>query len=296
MGQKCITLENGIELNVIDQGPKNSPALIFLHGFPESHRTWRHQIANFSDRYRCIAPDQRGYRGSSKPQEVEAYTPDKLIGDVFLLADALGISSFTIVGHDWGGAIAWGVALSGQHSRVNKAVIANAPHPAIFQKLLYTDPEQRRASQYINAFRDPKNDQLVREEGLTSLLQSSVNWDKSSKMEDDERAALLKDWENIDAAFGMLNYYRASQMTVPTMDEPFVLPDNFKTPDLPKLTIPTLVIWALDDLALLPQNLNGLDELVEPLTLVEVANCGHFVPWEAPSATNQAMENFLLTE
>ncbi|HAN88184.1 MAG TPA: alpha/beta hydrolase, partial [Erythrobacter sp.] len=111
--QKRVVLANGIELDVVDEGPRDAPVLIFLHGFPESHRTWRNQIPHFSDRFRCIAPDQRGYRGSSKPQEVEAYTPDKLVGDVFLLADALGVETFTIVGHDWGGAIAWGVAYGG---------------------------------------------------------------------------------------------------------------------------------------------------------------------------------------
>ena len=116
-----VKLASGIELDVVDTGPRDAPVLIFLHGFPESHRTWRHQIAHFKDRFRCIAPDQRGYRASSKPQEVAAYTPDKLIGDVFLLADALGIAHFTIVGHDWGGAIAWGVALGGQHARVTRA-------------------------------------------------------------------------------------------------------------------------------------------------------------------------------
>ncbi|WP_375246520.1 alpha/beta fold hydrolase, partial [Qipengyuania pacifica] len=106
--QKRIALGNGIELDVVDEGPRDAPVLIFLHGFPESHRTWRHQIAHFSDRFRCIAPDQRGYRGSSKPQAVADYTPDKLVGDIFLLAAALGVRDFTIVGHDWGGAIAWG--------------------------------------------------------------------------------------------------------------------------------------------------------------------------------------------
>ncbi|MFM5908392.1 MAG: alpha/beta fold hydrolase, partial [Novosphingobium sp.] len=146
---KRVTLPGGIELDVIDEGPADAPALIFLHGFPESHRTWRRQIPHFADRFRCVAPDQRGYRGSSKPQDVASYRPDKLIADVFQLADALGIGEFTIVGHDWGGAIAWGVALAGQGSRVTRAVIANAPHPALFQKLLYTDPEQRAASQYM---------------------------------------------------------------------------------------------------------------------------------------------------
>lgn len=290
---KPVALSNGMTLNVVDEGPVDAPVLIFLHGFPESHRTWRHQIAHFSDRFRCIAPDQRGYRGSSKPQEVSAYTPDKLIGDIFLLADALNIGTFTIVGHDWGGALAWGVALGGQHMRVNRAIIANAPHPAIFQKLLYTHPVQREASQYIRGFRDPANDALVKEHGLTGLLLKEVKWDRPSAMEPEERDALLLDWQNRDAAFGMLNYYRASPIDVPTMDAPFEVPEDYTPPQLPKLTIPTLVIWALDDLALPPENLEGLEDIVDPLTIVRVPGCGHFVPWEAPDAVNAAMEAFL---
>ncbi|MEL7199173.1 MAG: alpha/beta hydrolase [Pseudomonadota bacterium] len=293
MEQKRVHLPNGIHLDVIDEGPIDAPTLIFLHGFPESHRTWRHQIAHFKDRYRCIAPDQRGYRGSSKPQEVSAYTPDKLIGDIFLLADALSLPKFTIVGHDWGGAIAWGVALGGQHMRVERAIIANAPHPSIFQKLLYTHPGQREASQYIRGFRDPANDALVKDQGLTGLMLQEVKWDRPAAMEPEERDALLRDWQNRDAAFGMLNYYRASPLTVPTMDEPFELPADYTPLDLPKLTIPTLVIWAMDDLALPPENLDGLEEIIDPLTIHQVANCGHFVPWEAPDTVNAAMEAFL---
>ncbi|WP_067600859.1 alpha/beta fold hydrolase [Altererythrobacter ishigakiensis] len=293
MEQKRVSLANGIELDIVDEGPTNAPALIFLHGFPESHRTWRHQIAHFSDRFRCIAPDQRGYRGSSKPQEVDAYTPDKLIGDIFLLADALGIAKFTIVGHDWGGAIAWGVALGGQHARVERAIIANAPHPAVFQKLLYTNRTQREASQYIRAFRNPANDDLVREKGITGILKQEVNWDRPDNMPAEERAQLLKDWEDRDACFGMLNYYRASPMAVPTMDQPFELPEGYTPPPIPKLTIPTLVIWALDDLALPPENLEGLEEVIDPLTIAKVPDCGHFVPWEAPEKVNAAMEEFL---
>jgi len=295
MEQKRVELANGIHLDVADEGPKGAPALIFLHGFPENHRTWRHQIAHFSDRFRCIAPDQRGYRGSSKPQEVDAYTPDKLIGDVFLLADALGIDKFTIVGHDWGGAVAWGVALGGQHTRVERAVIANAPHPAIFGKLLWAHPGQRAASQYIRAFRDPANDPLIREKGITGILRQEVNWDRPDNMPAEERAQLLKHWEDRDACFGMLNYYRASPMVVPTMDEPFELPAEFTAPALPNLTIPTLVIWALDDLALPPENLEGMEDIIDPLTIHKVPDCGHFVPWEAPEAVIAAMEAFLLS-
>lgn len=301
MEQKRVVLSNGIELDVVDAGPKDpdAPVLIFLHGFPESHRTWRHQIAHFSDRFRCIAPDQRGYRGSSAPQDVASYTPDKLIGDIFLLADALGVGEFTIVGHDWGGAIAWGTALGGQMNakgigRVTRAVVANAPHPAIFQKLLYLDQDQRAASQYIRAFRDPENDALVRENGLVGILLKVVKWDRPSAMEPEERDALLRDWSNPDTAMAMLNWYRGSPMDVPPMDMPFELPSDFKPLSLPNLTIPTLVIWAMDDIALPPSNLEGLDDVVDDLTLVQIPDCGHFVPWEAPEQFNAALEEFLV--
>lgn len=290
---KRVALSTGVELDVADEGPRDAPVLIFLHGFPESHRTWRHQIRYFSDRYRCIAPDQRGYCKSSKPESVDAYTPDKLAADIFALADALDVERFTVVGHDWGGAVAWIVALMGQATgRVERAVIANAPHPYIFQRLLYENEEQRAASQYIRAFRDPANDDLVREHGLAGLLMKAIKWDRSSAMTDEDRAILFRDWQEPGAAFGMLNWYRASSIDVPApgeqpkrsalLDHPF-----------PKLAMPTLVIWATDDKALPPCNLEGMADLVPNVRIVPVPDCGHFVPWEAPAAVNAAMDDFL---
>ena len=295
-----VSLSTGIEMDAYIAGDPANPAIIFLHGFPESHRTWRHQMAHFSDRYYCIAPDQRGYRGTSKPQEVEAYTADKLTADIFALADALGVQEFTIAGHDWGGAIAWSVALNGQPGglnpawagRVPRAIIANAPHPYLFQRLLITDMHQRASSQYIRAFRDPTNDALVREQGLTGLLMQVVKWDKPSNMEPEERLALLKDWQNRDACFGMLNWYRASALEVPAMDEDAEIP-AFAAGGFPKLNIPTLVVWAMDDLALPASNISGIENFVPHVRVVPVHGCGHFVIWEAPDAVNEAMENFL---
>lgn len=296
MDQVRIRLASGIDLDVVDCGPREAPVLIFLHGFPESHRTWRHQIAHLSERYRCVAPDQRGYRGSSKPQDIEAYTPDKLIGDVFQLADALGIERFSVIGHDWGGAIAWGVALTGQmNGRVTRAVIANAPHPIGFSRLVWLNRHQRESSQYFRTFRDRANDQLVRDAGLLGILMKAFDGQviTTDKMEPAERAQLLKDWEDREAAFGMLNWYRASPLHVPALDEPYAIPANHAPPELPPLTIPTLVIWALEDLALPAENLEGLDELVTDMTLVKVPGSGHFVTWEAPAAVNAALDAFL---
>ena len=293
MEQKRVTLANGIELDVADEGPRNAPVLIFLHGFPENHRTWRHQIAHFKDRFRCIAPDQRGYRGSSKPHGVTEYAPNKMISDVFQLADTLGIETFTIIGHDWGGAIAWGVALGGQHSRVTRAVIANAPHPIIYQRLLFTNRVQREAAQYIRTYRDPAKDPLIEARGLMGVWDDVAPFNLADTMEPQERAMLVEEWANPEGAMAMLNYYRASPLSVPDMDQPFTLPPDYKDPQIPKLTIPTLVIWALDDHALPPENIEGLGEFVSPMTLHKVPDCGHFVTWEAPDAVNAAMDSFL---
>lgn len=301
--QQRVKLSTGVELDVVDIGPRDAPALIFLHGFPESHRTWRYQLPHFATRFRCIAPDQRGYRGSSKPQEVESYTPDKLIADIFALADALGVVEFTVVGHDWGGAIAWGVALGGQPNglhpawsgRVTRAVIANAPHPAIFQRLLLTNEQQRVASQYISIFRDPASDVILHEHGIAGLLAHAFAGRVPSGgiQPPDEIARLLKDWEDRDACRAMINWYRGSPAVVPAMDAPYAEPPA--TP-FPKLTIPTLVIWALDDVALPPCNLDGIADLVPAVQIVHVPDCGHFVPWEAPDAVNAAMDEFLAND
>jgi pimeloyl-ACP methyl ester carboxylesterase len=289
-----VKLASGIELAVWDSGPKDAPALIFLHGFPESHRSWRHQIAHFSKEYRCIAPDQRGYGESSKPQEVEAYTADKLATDICQLPDALGIERFTVIGHDWGGVVAWIVAMIGQASgRVTRAVIADAPHPALFQRLLYTDPVQRKASQYMRAFRDPANDELVRDQGLAGLLVKTFGTGGfSDALEPAERDFMLASWQDREACFGMLNWYRASLVDVPDLDAPYEPPESWTPPALPKLTIPTLVIWAMDDNALPAGNLEGLDALVEDLTAVKIPDCGHFVQWEKPAEVIAAMEEF----
>ncbi|MEY4056582.1 MAG: hypothetical protein RL519_1917 [Pseudomonadota bacterium] len=295
MQQVRIKLANGIELDVVDVGPRDGPVLLFLHGFPDSHRTWRHQIAHLSGRYRCIAPDQRGYRGSSKPKGVENYTPDKLISDVFQLADALGVGPFTVVGHDWGGAIAWGVAIMGQlNGRVTRAVVMNAPHPVIFPKLLYTNRQQRQASQYFRVFRDPASDELVAQFGLGGvLLKAFGEVPENPKMDPAERAALMEDYANREASIAMLNWYRASPMEVLDMDAPYALPAGWQPPTLPRLTIPTLVVWAMEDTALPAANLDGLDVVIEDLTLVQVPGCGHFVQWEAPEQVNAALDDFL---
>mgnify|MGYP001314585222 FL=1 len=181
-----VYLSTGVELDCCVIGDPSNPAIIFLHGFPESHRTWRHQLLALSENYYCIAPDQRGYRGSSKPINISAYTADKLTADIFALADALNVEDFTIAGHDWGGAIAWSVAINGQPGglnvqwagRVTRAMIANAPHPAVYQRLLVSDAVQRASAQYVRLFRDPASDAIIANGGLLALLEKVWGWQK----------------------------------------------------------------------------------------------------------------------
>lgn len=288
-----VTVQPGIELEVWDSGPRDAPALIFLHGFPENHRTWRYQVEHLNDRYRCIAPDLRGYGNSSRPTGVEHYGIGDLMGDVYGLAAELGVPEFTIIGHDWGGALAWGIAAHGQSpGKVRRAIIANAPHPVTFAKLLQTDPGQRAASQYMNTFRDPQYDDLIREHGLAPLLQKAIEWENPVANEPAEAARQFEEWSDPDRSFAMLNWYRASAVQVPMPDEPYGLaPDRI--PPFRNIAIPTLVMWGMKDEALLPINLDTFGDVVSDLTIMRIKDGGHFIPWETPKEVNAAMDEFL---
>ncbi|MBU6267425.1 MAG: alpha/beta hydrolase [Sphingomonadales bacterium] len=291
-----VALSTGVTLQVHDVGPRDAPALIFLHGFPESWRTWRHQFAALSDRFRCIAPDQRGYGASSRPSAVEDYAAPLLAADVFALADALGIERFTVIGHDWGGLIAWLVATLGQFNhRVTGAVIANAPHPVLFQQRLYTDPAQRAASQYIRLFRDTAHDAQTHAHGLAPLLQQAFPGGNAfSGMEPAELGYLFQRWQDGEAALAMLNWYRASPVVVPAPGEACPPPAEAPT-SLPPLTLPTLVLWGEDDTALPPGNLEGMATVAPAATIRRLPGIGHFSPWQAPEAVTAAILTFLET-
>ena len=288
--QSRIALSTGVTLNVASAGPKDGDPIIFLHGFPESHRTWRYQFDALSAKHYCLAPDQRGFAKSDKPEGVEHYRPQKMIADVIALADACDIDTFTLAGHDWGGAIAWGTAL-GHPDRVKRLVIANAPHPLIFQKALIEDRDQRAASAYVREFRKPEHDAFVEKHGLPAFLKKTMNWQRSPALEDKERDIMLEDWARPGAAIAMLNWYRGSPMIVPAADEAVERPAFLDAP-FPRLEMPVLVTWGMQDHALLPGQIEGLDEIIGDLTLVKI-DAGHFVPWEAPDAVTTAIEGWL---
>lgn len=289
---QSIPLATGVTLNVASAGPEDGEPILFLHGFPESHRTWRHQMDGLSDRYRVFAPDQRGFAASDKPEGVEHYETDKIVADLMALADLLGLDHFTLAGHDWGGAVAWTAALT-HPFRVKRLIVVNAPHPLVFQKSLIDDPAQREASQYISFFRSPAAEAAITGMGLGNFLDKvMLSHADPTKLPAEERQHYLDDWSQPGVLTTMLNWYRASKVVVPASGEEAKAPLWTHAP-FPKLRMPTLVVWGLKDSALLPVQLEGLADLVGDLRLVTSPSAGHFITWEEPGTVTAAIRDFM---
>lgn len=286
-----IALPSGVDLEVALLGNPEAPPIILLHGFPESYRTWRHQMLSLAIRYFVIAPNQRGYGASSRPEACDAYTPQKLICDVIALADALGLETFALVGHDWGGAIAWSAALR-YPRRVRRLAIVNAPHPLLLQRAVIESPEQRRASQFIRTFRDTALDRDLTEDELTRFFEDLFIRHLGARVSLDERERYFEQWRLPGALRAMLHWYRASNLTVPAMDETVERPEWIDGP-FPLVSQPTLAIWGMRDAGLRPMLLDGLDQLCAQLTIVQLPGAGHFPQWETPAEVTRALGGWL---
>jgi pimeloyl-ACP methyl ester carboxylesterase len=287
-----IGLPTGVTLTVQLGGPEDAEPILFLHGFPESHRTWRAVAPALAGDYRVIAPDQRGFAGSDKPEGIDNYKTDRILEDLIALADALGLGRFTLVGHDWGGAVCWLAAL--RHSeRIRRLVIVNAPHPYLFQKSLIEDDAQRAASQYISAFRNPLMEQGIEAMGFETFYEKTFGSHVDlGRVPPEEKRAYLDDWRRPGALTAMLNWYRASEIVVPKPGEQAEAPLWTKLA-FPSIVVPTLVIWGLGDKALLPVQLENLHPLIDDLRIVTVPNAGHFVPWEKSEPVIAAIRDFM---
>jgi pimeloyl-ACP methyl ester carboxylesterase len=287
-----VPLSTGITMNVALAGPEDAPPVILIHGFPESHRTWREIAPRLEDRFRLVMPDLRGFGQTDRPQDAAAYAADTLIADIFALADALSIDRFALVGHDWGGAIAWAAALRGD-PRIERLAIVNSPHPLIFQKSLIEDEVQRAASQYIRAFRNPKMEAGIEAMGFPAFFEKSfARHVDLAKIPADERQRYIDDWSRPGALTAMLNWYRASQIVVPTPGEHAAMPAWVER-GVPRLHIPVRVIWGLEDKALLPIQLEGIGEVGDDVEVFPLKGVGHFAPWEAPDQVAEALAPFL---
>jgi pimeloyl-ACP methyl ester carboxylesterase len=289
-----VPLRSGVTLNVALAGGRANPPVILLHGFPESHRTWREVAPRLQDSLYLIMPDQRGFAGSDRPQDVESYKTELLVDDIFDLVGALAIEQFALVGHDWGGAVAWSAALRGD-PRLTRLAIINAPHPVVFQKSLIDNADQRAASQYITAFRAPAFDKIVEKNGYDWFFDRTFGGHvELAKIPEAEKRQYIAEWSQPGAFNAMLNWYRAAKVIVPPPG--LTAPPDWLLRTFPKVHVPTLVVWGMKDAALLPMQLDGLDALVEDLTIVRLPEAGHFAPWEAPDEVSAALRPFLAAD
>jgi epoxide hydrolase 4 len=286
-------LPHGITLSCRGAGERGRPVLLFLHGFPEAAFIWDEVLLHFArpenGGYRCVAPNLRGYEQSSQPADVAAYRPKHLVQDIAALAQVEGAPLACLVAHDWGGAVAWNFA-NQLPQLTRKLAIINSPHPGTFLRALQESPKQREASAYMNFLARPDAEQLLREDGYRRLLGFFTNWGPAPWLTDEVKAQYRAIW---DASLtGGLNYYRASPLRPPREGDPaaaaITLPREMLTVD-----IPTLVIWGMQDAALLPELVEGLDEYVPQLTLEKVPEASHWIIHEQPQRVIASLAAFL---
>ena len=271
--------------------------LLFLHGFPEAAFVWDPLLEHFSDRYRCVAPNLRGYAESSAPAEVEAYRAKHIVADIAALIDRLGGQVEALVAHDWGGSVAWNLAAQQPH-RLRRLVIVNSPHPATFLRGLQHDPEQQAASAYMNFLCRPDAEVLLAENDFARLWPFFTNMgaaDPSRPGGGWLTEAVRRQYREVWSAGlrGGCNYYRASPLRPPTARDSAVMTVRLP-PEAVTVRVPTLVVWAEDDLALPTSLLDGLEAFVPQLRLVRLPNATHWVIHEQPATIAAEIERELV--
>jgi len=275
-------ITNGINLHVVMAGPSDGPLVLLLHGFPEFWYGWRRQIpALAAAGYHVWAPDQRGYNRSDKPAGVAAYGIETLAKDVVGLIEASGREQVYLVGHDWGAAVAWWVA--GRYpERVKKLAILNVPHPAVMQRTVREDAEQRKKSWYIFFFQLPwLPEKSLSDNGYTNAIRALKGSSRRGTFGDDDIAAYRQAWSQPGALTGMLNWYRA------------VARNQGTGVSLGRIRVPTLMIWGANDIALSRSMAQPSIDLCDDGRLIFLEEASHWVQHEEPETVNRLLLEFL---
>jgi len=290
------TLPSGIELSCRAAGRPGAPVLLFLHGFPEAAFVWDELLLHFGGRFRCIAPNLRGYEKSSAPAEVEAYRAKHLVADIAALIDASGGRVEALVAHDWGGAVAWNLAVQ-RPATMRRLVIVNSPHPATFLRALQHDAAQQAASAYMNFLCRPDAEALLAENDFARLWPFFTHMGAADAgrpgggwLTDAVRQQYRDVWSA--GLRGGCNYYRASPLRPPTSRDSTVMAIRFE-PEAVTVRVPTLVIWAEDDIALPSSLLDGLEAFVPQMRLVRLPGATHWVIHEQPATIAAEIEREL---
>jgi len=270
---------NGIKLHYVSEG--KGALMLMLHGFPEFWYSWRHQIPEFAKDYKVVAVDLRGYNDSDKPQSLSAYVMSEFVEDIQGVIEGLGYESCILVGHDWGGAIAWSFAYK-YPELVSRLIVMNLPHPAKFASGLKTS-QQMLKSWYIAFFQIPFLPEFLMQLDDYRLIEEAFRG-----MAINQSAFTDADIEQYKNAFakrgaltGAINYYR----NLPTYLSQKKVWGILK--------IPTLMIWGEEDRALGKELTYGTEEYVQELRIRYIPNCSHWVQQEQPQLVNQMMREFL---
>ena len=292
------TLPHGPTLHCRTSGPVGAPVLLFLHGFPEGAFVWDALLEHFSrpenGGYRCVAPWLRGFGPSSAPADAKDYRPKHLVQDILALSaiESPDAPLACLVAHDWGGAVAWNTA-NQFPQQMQRLAIINSPHPGTFLRELQTSPAQQAASAYMNFLIRPDAESLLAANDFQRMWRFLNRPDGTPPawLDDATRAQYHATWSA--GLTGGCNYYRASPLRPARPGDPAVdavqLPRSMLTVD-----VPTWVLWGLDDIALLPSLLDGLDSYIPRLTLETVADADHWVIHTHPARVIAGLTAHLL--
>jgi pimeloyl-ACP methyl ester carboxylesterase len=270
---------NGIELDVVLAGPADGPLVVLLHGFPEFSHGWRKQIGPLAAAgFRVAAPDQRGYNRSSKPPGIRAYALDVLADDVLGLATALGRQRFAVVGHDWGGVVAWHLAARNPE-RVERAAILNAPPLAAARRYARRHRSQRAKSWYVAFFQLPGlPERLLRARDFAWLRSAMSRSSRPGTFGPEDLAAYREAWAQPGALTAMLNWYRALRL-------PVAAPERVR--------VPVRVIWGDRDNFLESGLVEAGLGACERGEAFHLARATHWVQHEEPKEVNRLLLGFL---
>lgn len=276
---------------------------MFLHGFPEGAFVWDVLLEHFAQpengAYFCIAPNLRGFEKSSAPAEVDAYRPKHLMQDTAALVAhtcaSQGGQLECLVAHDWGGAVAWNLAAA-MPQLMKKLAIINSPHPGTFLRELQHSPAQQAASAYMNFLIRPDAEALLSEDDFRRLWQFLTNGGESQPawLTDSVREQYREIWRA--GLTGGCNLYRASPLRPPRPGPPHNDPAAAAVtlaPERLKVRLPTLVVWALDDIALPPSLIDGLENYVPDMQLQQVRGASHWIVHEQPQLVITYLQEFL---
>ena len=278
--------------NALEAG--NSEILLLLHGFPEFHGAWEQVMPLLAKNYLVIVPDQRGYNLSSAPQDVASYQTKYLVGDMIALMDQLVPgSSYHLVGHDWGASIAYSLAMR-QSQKIKTLSIVNGVHPILFQRALSGSKDQIAASQYFHTLcADGAADKMA-ENGFARTFSMLEKFSSSFWLDQGLREKYLKAWSQPGRMNAMLNWYRASPMQVPFGDEkPVPAPLLDIDPENFRIKMPHLLLWGMEDTALLLIARSGLEEFADALKIVEVEDAGHWINHTHPDFIASEIHQFI---